>query len=270
MRPERRVQAGRSAVMTARESGRSAAYDLLGRGYALHRCPDPRIAAKVDEALGEARSVLNVGAGTGSYEPRDRQVLAVEPSAVMIAQRPVGAPPAIRAEAEALPLPNRSFDAAMALLTVHHWSDWRAGLAELSRVTSDRVVVLAADARQACDFWLVHDYLPELEAVHRRFPPLTDQAGALGSPTEIVVDIPHDCKDGFLGAYWRRPHAFLNPDVRAATSVFAHLEPAVVDRAVRSLRQDLSTGRWMDRNRSLLDLESLDLGYRILVQRAER
>ena len=253
-------------MTTSQSHSAAAPYDRLGHGYALKRRPDPRIAAHVEEALGDARSVLNVGAGSGSYESPDREILAVEPSRVMIAQRPAGAAAAIRADAEALPLPDRSFDAVTAILTVHHWRDWRAGIAELVRVAANRVVVLAADAVRACDFWLVRDYLPGLAAVHQRFPPLAAQVGALGAPREVAGEIPHDCSDGFLGAYWRRPHAYLDSGVRAATSVFARLDAEALDHGLRLLEDDLSSGRWERRNGELLERESLDLGYRLLME----
>ena len=240
-----------------------AEYDGSRSNYALTRRPDPRIAAQLERALGDARSVLNVGAGAGSYEPREREVTAVEPSATMRAQRPPDAPPAIDARAEALPFPDASFDAAMAILTIHHWDDWRAGLRELRRVARDRVVILTYDVTQAETLWLVRDYLPELAAVDTgRMPPID----ALGGSTE-PVPIPHDCSDGFLGAYWRRPERYLDRNGHAGISTFAELDPALLDRALTRLGADLDSGEWQRRYADLLRREELDLGYRMVVVR---
>jgi SAM-dependent methyltransferase len=206
--------------------------------------------------------VLNVGAGSGAYEPRDRVVTAVEPSAVMRAQRPPGAAPCLDAVAEALPFPDRSFDAAMAVLSDHHWSDRAAGLRELRRVAR-RVVVFQWDPAFAGAFWLIRDHL-------RGFPPAEAASFAgvrevFGAMREVPVPIPHDCRDGFLMAYWRRPQAYLDPVVRANISVFALLPPAEVDRMVESLRADLRSGAWARRNADLLERDELDLGYRVYV-----
>ncbi len=238
-------------------------YDRLGIGYAAHRSPDPRIAAAIRGALDDARDVVNVGAGTGSYEPDDRRVVAVEPSAVMVRQRPAAAAPATRASALRLPFRDGAFDAALAVLTLHHWPDWRAGLRELRRVARARVVLLSWDP--ACDgFWLVRDYLPEILAADRAiFPTMAAMAAALGPATVVPVPIPSDCRDGFLGAYWRRPEAYLDPAVRAAISSFARIgDPAPgLDR----LRDDLRSGRWHDRHADLVGRDAIDLGYRLVV-----
>ena len=188
-------------------------YDALGHDYARWRRPDPRIAEAVRQALGDASSVLNVGAGVGSYEPRDRSVIAAEPSPVMLAQRPAGAAPALRAIAEALPLATGSVDASLAALTHHHWTDWRAGMRELARVARRRIVVLTHDMTGPAftGFWLVRDYLPPLvEHATRGFPPLEEVRAFLGASIQ-VVPVPADCTDGFLAAYWGRPYAYLNP-----------------------------------------------------------
>ena len=185
-------------------------YDTIGRGYARQRRPDPRIAAHVTAALGGARSVLNVGAGAGSYEPPDRRVVAVEPSGVMLAQRPPGAAPAVQARAEALPFPDRAFDATMAVLTLHHWADRARGLAECARVARERVVLLTWDPA-ASGFWLTKEYFPAfIEADRRAFPCIASYAGAFGPGARVhvpAVPVPRDCVDGFLGAYWARPEA---------------------------------------------------------------
>ena len=238
-------------------------YDESRATYALLRRPDPRIAERIERALGHARSVLNVGAGAGSYEPRDREVTAVEPSATMRAQRPPDAPPAIDARAEELPFGEASFDAAMAILTMHHWDDWAAGLRELRRVARDRVVILTYDVSQAGTLWFVRDYLPELAAVDSdRMPPIE----ALGGSVE-TVPIPHDCTDGFLGAYWRRPERYLDRAAHVGISTLAEVEPAALERALSTLRADLDSGEWQRRYADLLEREELDLGYRMVVVR---
>lgn len=242
-----------------------ARYDDIGRAYARRRRPDPRIARILTSALGGARSVVNVGAGAGSYEPADRAVVAVEPSAVMIAQRPAGAAPAVRASAESLPFSDAAFDAALAVLTVHHWSDRRAGLAEMRRVARDRVVILTWDPAHA-GFWLVRDYFPDLvESDRSIFPPLAEIEAALGQTEVSVVPVPHDCLDGFLGAYWRRPAEYLDEGARAGISTFSRIGD-IAPRLAR-LRADLESGRWAAKNAGLLDLEELDLGYRLVVGR---
>jgi SAM-dependent methyltransferase len=242
-----------------------ARYDTIGCGYSGRRRPDPRIERIVTAALGDVESVVNVGAGVGSYEPTDRAVVAVEPSVVMIAQRPEGAAPAVQGMAENLPFSNNAFDAALAVLTVHHWSDQRAGLAELRRVARDRVVILTWDPEHP-GFWLVRDYFPALLELDRRiFPALADLETTLGKIEVSVVPIPHDCVDGFLGAYWRRPEAYLDEGVRAGISTFARIGD--VSPGVERLRADLDSGRWAMKNAEILRLEQLDLGYRLVVAR---
>jgi SAM-dependent methyltransferase len=239
-----------------------ARYDTIGRAYAGHRRPDPRIARLVTSALGGAQSVVNVGAGAGSYEPTGRAVVAVEPSAVMIAQRPADAAPAVRGSAERLPFSDGAFEAAMAILSAHHWSDWRAGLAEMRRVARDRVVVLTWDPAHP-GFWLVRDYFPDLIEFDRRvFPALAEVEAVLGRVEVSAVPVPHDCVDGFLGAYWRRPWEYLDEGVRGGISTFSRIGDLAprLDR----LRADLESGRWAVKNAELLGLEELDLGYRLV------
>lgn len=242
------------------------AYDRFGIGYAGQRRPDPRIAARIHAALGDARRVLNVGAGTGSYEPDDREVVALEPSGVMRAQRPPGAAPCIEGTAEALPFADGSFDAAMALLTVHHWADWRAGCAELVRVAPRRVV-LTWDPELTAGFWLVAEYLPALlDTDRRRFPvPVAEQAAAVGAGRIEVVPVPADCTDGFLGAHWRAPERYLDPAVRTGMSVFAKTPGDQVAAGLRALEDDLRSGAWHERHADLLERDEVDLGYRLLV-----
>ncbi len=239
-------------------------YDTIGATYTATRRTEPRIAAQVWAALGSARTVLNVGAGTGSYEPPDREVTAVEPSTVMRAQRPATAAACIAATAENLPFEDKRFDAAMAFATVHHWEDPIAGMREMQRVAR-RVVVFTCDT---CDlawrhkFWLTRDYLPEVAA--SRVGLATVLASAVGAKVE-PVRIPWDCVDGFFEAYWRRPEAYLDEDVRRGISVWARVGADAEQRAVRSLREDLGSGRWAERNGHLLDLEAADFGLRLLI-----
>ena len=245
----------------------AARYDSIGRTYTATRQTDPRIAARIWAALGDARTVVNVGAGTGSYEPPDREVTAVEPSAVMIAQRPPHAAPVVQAGAEELPFADDSFDAAMAVLTLHHWSDWRAGCAELKRVARERVVVFSWDPTYRGRMWLADDYFETLSWTDvASFPSLAEQAETLGAEVE-VVPIPWDCRDGFFSAFWRRPEAYLDPAVRAGISTMARREDELAEGLAR-LRADLESGEWARRHADLLDLEEMDLGYRLLVWRA--
>jgi SAM-dependent methyltransferase len=239
-------------------------YDTIGTTYTATRRTEPRIAEQVWAALGDARTVLNVGAGTGSYEPPDRKVTAVEPSAVMRAQRPTGAAPCVAASAESLPFEDKSFDAAMAFATVHHWQDPIAGLLEMRRVAR-RVVVFTCETTERSwrrRFWLTRDYLPEVAP--SRVGLATRLARAIGARMEPVL-VPWDCVDGFFEAYWRRPEAYLDESVRRGVSVWTSVGPEVEERAVRSLREDLASGRWAERNRELLDLEAAELGLRLLI-----
>jgi hypothetical protein len=238
-------------------------YDTIGVTYTVTRRTDSRIAAQIWAALGDAKTVLNVGAGTGSYEPPDRQVLAVEPSAVMRSQRPPDAAPCIAASAEKLPFGDGSFDGAMAIATVHHWQHPLAGLREMRRVAR-RVVVFTFDVDCLSQFWLTRDYLTELPGLLAGHPSLVEQAAAIDARIEPVL-IPWDCADGFFEAYWRRPEAYLNDDVRRGISVWAKLGPEVEQRVVRSLREDLASGRWAERNHDLIDRDAADVGLRLLV-----
>ncbi len=241
-----------------------ARYDTLGVNYAQLRRPDPGIAARIHAGLGEAASVVNVGAGAGSYEPAGRRVVAVEPSGEMIRQRAVDAPPAVMGRAEALPLADNAFEGAMASLTVHHWSDQRRGLNEMRRVAAGPIAVLTFDPAFR-GFWLA-DYLPALVTLdEEQMPPLTAFADALG-PVEITpVPVPHDCVDGFLAAYWRRPSAYLDERVRAAISSFWAIGD--VRAGLSRLAADLDSGAWADRYGDLMDLDACDMGYRLVATR---
>jgi DNA-binding transcriptional MerR regulator len=241
-------------------------YDLIGGAYTATRRTDPRIAAKIWDALGDARTVLNVGAGTGSYEPPGRDVTAVEPSAVMRSQRPAGAAPCVDAVAESLPFADRSFDAAMAVSTVHHWRDPVAGLREMRRV-ANRVVVLTFDASEDVlhrRFWLTRDYLPEFAGLFNGWPSLAGLAGSIGGRAE-PVPVPWDCADGLFEAYWRRPRAYLEDHVRRAISTWTRVGPQAEQRTVRSLRDDLDSGHWAERNSDLVGLDAAELGLRLLI-----
>ena len=237
-------------------------YDSIGTNYRRFRRPDPRIQRVLLRALDGLGTVVNVGAGTGSYEPRDRFVVAVEPSMVMIRQRSQEAAPAVQATATDLPFRDGSFDGSLAILTIHHWEDWRRGLRELVRAARRRVVVLTWDP-SAEGFWLVEDYFPEILRIDRQiFPGLEALREELGHIRVEPVAIPHDCTDGFLGAYWRRPHLYLEPLVRNAISTFAKLSR--VEPGLERLRDDLRSGVWHRRHGHMLSRDSLDLGYRLV------
>ena len=243
-----------------------AVYDTIGTDYAAKRRADPRIALAIGKALGDAASVVNLGAGAGSYEPRGLPVVALEPSWELIGQRPAGAAPVVQAVAEHLPFPDGAFDAALAVLTVHHWSDRRAGLAELARAAR-RVVIVTWDPGCRDSFWLTTEYLPEIADFDvPRFPTLAELAEGLGARIETrVLPVPHDCADGFLGAFWRRPDAYLDPAVRGAMSCFAQLPRERVDAGLTRLAEDLRDGTWAARFGHLHDLDSADLGYRVVI-----
>jgi SAM-dependent methyltransferase len=255
--------------MRLREEGfmdrrRPDRYDQLGTAYSKTRREDPRLATQIHAALGNARTVVNVGAGTGSYEPHDRAVIAVEPSAVMIAQRPRGAAPVVRAVAEALPFADQRFDAAMALWTIHHWSDLDQGLAELRRVARRSVVVTASTVIN--HLWLTADYWPGM-AKDRR-PDIAPEmiARKLGGVVRIEpLLLPHDCLDGFSEAYWARPEAYLNLETRAAMSCFQLLDPAELEEGLRRLATDLTSGAWDARHGDLRQLAQYDCGQRLVI-----
>jgi SAM-dependent methyltransferase len=243
-------------------------YETKGHGYAAQRRPDPRIATMIHAALGDARTVLNVGAGAGSYEPADRYVVAVEPSARMRAQRPPTAVPALDATAEHLPFDDDSFDAAMATVTVHQWSDPARGLAELRRVARGPVAVLTFDGDALDRLWLA-EYAPEfIAAERRRYPPIATIAAAVGAGAEVAeVPIPIDCVDGFTEAYYARPERFLDPEVRAAQSAWGFVDDAATARAVDRLRADLDSGAWDARHGHLRSRPRFIGSLRLIVGR---
>jgi len=238
-----------------------AKYDVIGINYAELRKPDPRIARRIAEALGPARTILNVGAGTGSYEPADRHVTAVEPSGEMIRQRGPGKATAIQASAGDLPFADKSFDASMAILTIHHWPDKEAGLREMRRVTRGPIVLLTFDPSRRP--WLT-DYFPELAALDQaQMPKLSDYEQWLGPVRISPLPVPLDCTDGFLYAYWCRPAAYLDAHVRSGSSSFWAI--GNVEAGLEKLRQDLESGAWERRHASLLALDEYDAGYRLIV-----
>lgn len=236
-------------------------YDSIGINYAELRKPDRRIAAAIEAALGPARTVINVGAGTGSYEPVGREVTAVEPSIEMIRKRSVSAAPVIQATADDLPFDNDAFDAAMAILTIHHWPDKEAGLREVRRVTKGRIVLLTFDPSHRP--WLT-DYLPELATLDEaQMPVMSDYEKWMGVVQVTPLLVPRDCTDGFLYAYWHRPEAYLDPHIRSGSSSFWAIDDT--KRQMERLAHDLKTGEWHRRYAEMLALDEYDAGYRIVV-----
>lgn len=239
----------------------STSYDRIGIDYSALRKPDPRLARAIHAALGDASTVVNVGAGTGAYEPTDRDVTAVEPSSEMIRQRAPDAARVVQASAEALPFDDASFDAAMAILTIHHWTDKARGLRELRRVSRGPVVLFTFDPN--VQPWLT-DYLPALATLDAaQMPTLAEYEAGLGPVTVTEVPIPHDCVDGFLYAYWRRPEAYLDPFLRRGSSSFWRLED--LDAGLEQLRADLDSGAWAQRYADVLARDTYDAGYRLIV-----
>jgi SAM-dependent methyltransferase len=244
----------------------STKYDRIGTTYTSTRRTDPRVAAAIEAALGGARTVVNIGAGTGSYEPRDRRVIAVEPSQTMLGQRARDGAPAVRAVAEDLPFPTAAFDAALAVLTVHHWADLERGAVEMRRVAR-RQVIFFFEPEFAGELWLLTDYLPEiLDLPSERSAPGVDRLRDLLDVQHVFpVPIPADCVDGFGGCYWNRPEAYLDPVVRGGMSSFAQLDPALCGERIERLRADLASGAWDMRHGHLRAMNECDLGYRLLV-----
>jgi SAM-dependent methyltransferase len=252
----------------ARPAREPTRYDTIGSGYAAYRREDPLIKARILSALGDARTVLNVGAGTGSYEPEDRYVVAVEPSDVMAAQRPPDRVPAVRGSAAALPFRDAAFDATTAILTVHHWDDTkREGIAELQRVTSGPVIVVTFDIGVFAEMWLVRDYLPEISALDRRiFPSIDELSLWMGSGVSVeTLPISAATPDWHLASYWAHPERVLDTAARNATSGFARMSADVIGRAVDQLAGDLQSGAWDQRYGRLRDLDEYDVGMRLLV-----
>ncbi len=239
-------------------------YEKIGNGYKTHRQPDPRIASQIWGAIGDAKTVCNVGAGTGSYEPPHCEVTAVEPSTNMIRQR-TNDFPVVQASAEDLPFGDGEFDAAMALLTVHHWVDAKAGLLEMKRI-SNRQIIFTFVPELVDSFWLVKDYIPEIVAFDEKRAIRVEAVADTLNATEIKpILVPWDCTDGFQAAYWRRPEFYLRPDIRAAISTLAQLDPKPVARGIAKLEADILSGRWHETYADLLSKEECDFGYRLVI-----
>ena len=241
----------------------AALYDTIGASYSRYRRPDPRIRRAIEDAVGDATSVVSVGAGTGSYEP-GTTVVSIEPSRTMIDQRPATAAPAIQGVAECMPLRDGAFDAALAILTVHHWPDWAAGLRDMQRI-APRQVVLTWDAVIFKRFWLVEEYLPAIAEFEASMPTLEAIADVLDAVDIRVVPVPWDCSDGFLGAYWRRPERYLDPPARSAISTLSLMDQDVVSASMARLARDIANGTWHDRHGDLTARSELDLGYRLVI-----
>jgi ubiquinone/menaquinone biosynthesis C-methylase UbiE len=242
-----------------------AAYEDLGVNYSDFRRADPRIEARVWAALGDARSVVNVGAGTGSYEPRDRELIAIEPSALMISKRPPGAAPARQGVAEALPLDDKSVDAAMGTLTIHHWNDLDAGLAEMRRVARRRIVLLTIDGEKNSEIWTLSEYFPAAaQAEREKMPTMSVLEARLPRAAIEIVPAPSRCRDEFTSALWDRPELFLEPDVLQASSLWHQLSPELISDGQERLRADLASGRWDEKHGHLRALPELDIGLRLL------
>ena len=240
-------------------------YDDLGRGYARTRREEPAIAARIDEALADARTVVNVGAGAGSYEPTGRDVVAVEPSAEMIAQRPPGAAPAIQASAEALPFEDDRFDAAMAVLTLHHWPDLAAGLSEMRRVARRRIVLVTFDPEPLSELWFVRDYFPAIVGLHADRLGSRALASMLPAASVRPLPVPRECRDLFFAALWARPEMALDPEVTRPMWVMQRLPEAARREGLARLAADLESGAWEERNGHLRELDELDVGLRLVV-----
>ncbi|MGN8022559.1 class I SAM-dependent methyltransferase [Phyllobacterium sp. 22229] len=249
-------------------SAGDANYGVIGTGYTQYRQPDPHIAEFIRAALGDARTVLNVGAGAGSYEPVDREVTALEPSASMRAQRPPHLPVAVDGVAENLPFPDQSFDASMATFTVHQWPDLAAGLAEMRRVTRGVILILSCDPDELHRSWLA-EYAPEMIAVEaRRYPSMRSIRDGLGGRAEIIpVPIPLNCIDGFGEAYYGRPERLLEKGARLANSAWSFVDPSVAERFVDRLGDDLDTGVWDAMYGSLRKQPFFEGSLRLIISR---
>ena len=242
-----------------------APYDRLGQGYSRVRRPDPRIAAQIDAALGKAQTVLNVGAGTGSYEPKGRAVTAVEPSAEMIGQRPPGSAPVVQASAEDLPFADASFDASLAVLTAHHWVDLGAGLAEMRRVSRERIVIVTFDPEALADLWIARDYFPEMLALKRRSGATSYELGGLLAGAAIEpIPVPRDCTDLFFAALWARPERLFDEEIVRPMWVWQSISEEARRSGRERLRADLENGTWEERYGHLPALPSLDVGLRLV------
>jgi SAM-dependent methyltransferase len=243
----------------------SPRYDTIGATYTATRRADPRVEALIRTALGDARRVINVGGGTGSYETAGPVVATIDPSPVMLAQRPAAAAPAVQGVAEHLPFRDRAFDAALGIFTVHHWTDWRAGLLEVRRV-AQRVVLVTWDPGIQDQFWLTNEYLPEaLTDEDLAGPTFAELDDVLRGIRIVPIPVPADCADGFFAAFWARPEAYLDPTVRAGISCFSLMDQSLVSGRITRLADDLASGAWDARHPGLRDRAELDVGYRLVI-----
>lgn len=246
----------------------SPRYDTIGQGYASTRREDPALRTRIMAALGDSRSLVNVGAGAGSYEPRDRHVVAVEPSDVMAAQRPADLAPALSGSAYPLPLRDDAVDAAMAIITIHHWDDeLEAGVRELRRVARGPVIIVTFDPDVSTQMWLVCDYMPESAALDRAVFPSIEQVTSWLGGVSVVEPVltARDTPDWTIASFWAHPERVLDEGARNATSGFARMERSVVDRVVGEVSRDLDSGTWDRRYGHLRELEEFDAGMRLIV-----
>ena len=240
----------------------TALYDNIGIRYTVHRATDPKLARQLHATLVGATRIVNIGAGTGSYEPRDIELVAVEPSAEMIAQRAPDAHACEQASAEALPFPDNSFSHAMTVLSMHHWQDRPRAFREINRVATERFVAITWDPA-AAPFWLTRDYFPEIYVEDLGiFPSLQELSEFFDNVSVTPLPIPEDCEDGFLAAFWKRPAAYLDPDVRQSISSFAKMRDC--SDTINRLEEDIRSGRWAELNRDILNRSELDTGYRLI------
>jgi len=224
--------------------GEAFDYDGSKVDYVSYRQTDPVIEAQIHRALGDAQTILNVGGGAGSYEPVDRYVVAIEPSVEMRRKRSTTRP-AVIGSAEQLPFDDKSFDASMAIFTIHHWKDLRRGLEEMRRVTRGPVVIVSCDPLRLYDFWMVEYGKEVLDIEARRYPAIDTVKGCFGEDTMVTsVSIPRDCRDGFQEAYYARPERLLDDHVRAAQSAWGFLSKDVEQDIVHRLRTALRDGSW--------------------------
>lgn len=246
-------------------------YDEHGKGYSGYRQTDPRIAAYVSQALNSAETVLNVGAGAGSYEPADRYVAAVEPSEVMRRQREKSnKAPAVIGSAESLPFDDNAFDAVMAMVTIHHWGDMEKGLCELRRVARDRVVVLTFDPHALDSFWNVHYFPAVVEAERHRYPTLDFITHCLGKKNVIqAIPVPFDCTDGFQEAFYGRPEAFLNKDIRSAQSAWGFISDELEEHYVKNFAAELKSGAWDEKYGELRKTKTFTGALRLITASAD-
>jgi SAM-dependent methyltransferase len=244
-----------------------AIYDEIGINYSVTRCTDPEIAKQLYSELDAAIRIVNIGAGTGSYEPENMQLVAVEPSAEMISQRKTGSYPVEKAFAEKLPFENSSFSHAMTVLSMHHWENRPLAFSEINRVATEKFVAITWDPESE-PFWLTRDYFPEIYEMDKRiFPGLEELNDHFDEVQVNPLKIPGDCKDGLFAAFWKRPEAYLSSRVRQSTSPFSKVKN--LSEGLHRLEEDLASGLWAKNNHAILDSSSLDVGYRVISARVK-